>query len=291
MLDTPSFIVLQDSRKLCYQEYGAPDGDTVIYAHGGPSCRLEGEIFHEAAIAKGFRIIATDRPGYGQSDVHPHNSLPDYVDDIEQLTAALEIDMFAHIGWSGGGPPTLAVARHIPERLTCAISLAGMPGIEAPEDRQLLSKADRTAVKLLDKSPFMFRAFFGLMGALEKVVPESYYKSFISASGADDARILSVPANKKIMQRIQAEVFRTGSKGLAWDAEMDYEDFGFRPNEIEFPVHIFQGNEDNFVSYELQKKYAAMMPYAVWHDLPGRGHFFPMEMQMEILSLARAVMI
>ncbi|KAA6232571.1 hypothetical protein FP507_05370 [Chlorobium phaeovibrioides] len=72
---------------------------------------------------------------------------------------------------------------------------------------------------------------------------------------------------------------------------MDYEDFGFRPNEIEFPVHVFQGNEDNFVSYELQKKYAAMMPYAVWYDLPGRGHFFPMEMQMEIHSLARAVMI
>lgn len=287
--DAPQFLTLADGRKLCFQEYGDPEGRPVIYAHGAPSCRLEGSIFDRDAAANGFRFIATDRPGFGQSDFMPKRQWKDYVSDIEQLTAHLGIDNFGHIGWSGGGPPTLAVARYIPHRLDFAISLAGQPALEDPEDKKLLSKADQVAVSLLHTSPLFFRSFFSLMSAMEKLTPKQYLDSFIKSSGPDDARILSTPEVREWFGGVEAEAFRQGGKGVSWDAEIDYTGFGFKAEEIEFPVHVFQGDEDNYVPHDLQKKYMSRVPNAVWHELPGRGHFFPVETTAEIMAMAKGM--
>ncbi len=284
--DDPRFLTLTDGRRLCFQEYGDPEGHPVVYAHGAPSCRLEAVVFDEDARRHGLRLISTDRPGFGQSDFLPKRSWKDYVFDVEQLTAHLGIDRFGHIGWSGGGPPTLAVARYIPERLDFAISLAGQPGLEAPEDRQLLSRADRMVVSLLHSSPLFFRSFFGLLSLMEKHSPEQYYASFVKAARPDDARILSKPEVKKWFLEVEAESFRQGCKGVSWDAEIDYTGFGFLAQEIDFPVHVFQGDCDDFVPHDLQRKYVDRMANAVWHELPGRGHFFPVEMTGEIMALA-----
>jgi pimeloyl-ACP methyl ester carboxylesterase len=285
--DNPQFLTLADGRKLCFQEYGDPQGRPIIYAHGAPSCRLEGDIFDQDAAKNGFRIVAIDRPGFGQSDFLPGRQWTDYVSDMEQLTAHLGIDKFGHIGWSGGGPPTLAVARFIPDRLDFAISLAGQPGLESPEDKKLLSKADQVAVSLLHASPLFFRSFFRMMSAMEKMAPQKFLDSFIKSAGPDDARILSRPEVRDWFAAVEAEAFRQGGKGVAWDAEIDYTGFGFKAAEISFPLHVFQGDQDNFVPYDLQKKYMSNVPNSVWHDLPGRGHFFPVEMTGEIIALAR----
>jgi pimeloyl-ACP methyl ester carboxylesterase len=136
----------------------------------------------------------------------------------------------------------------------------------------------------------MFKGFFKLMSGMEKMAPETLYKSFINSSCPDDARILSIPENKKLFQEIQAEAFRQGGRGTAWDAAIDYSDFGFRPEEITYPVHVFQGDQDTYVPHELQRKNMDRLPNAVWHELPGRGHFFPMEMQAMIFKQARELM-
>lgn len=283
----PEFLTLPDGRQLCYQQYGAPQGDPVIYAHGAPSCRLECAIFDEAAKKFGFRMIATDRPGFGQSDFQPGRRWNNYVEDIEQLTAHLVIDSFGHIGWSGGGPPTLAVARYIPQRLDFAISLAGQPPLESPEDVDLLNQADQVAISLLHKSPLLFRSFFKIMSAMEKHSPNAMYETYIKSSNAYDANILNQTETKAWFNDVEAEAFRQGAKGVAWDAEIDYEDMGFRAAEIDYPVHVFQGDADNYVTYELQKKLVANMPNGELHFLPGKGHFFPVEMPEDILTFAR----
>ncbi|MBU1156108.1 MAG: alpha/beta hydrolase [Proteobacteria bacterium] len=288
--DTPRFLTLADGRKLCFQEYGDPQGHPVVYAHGAPSCRLEGAIFAKDAAQRGLRLIATDRPGFGQSDFLPGRQWTDYVKDVEQLTAHLGIGNFGHIGWSGGGPPTYAVAHYIPERLDFAISLAGQPGLEDPEDKKLLSKADQVAVSLLHTSPFFFRSFFNMMSAMDKLTPKLYYNSFTKSSGPDDARILNKPEVREWFSQVEAEAFRQGGKGVSWDAEIDYTGFGFRAQDVTYPVHVFQGDQDNYVPYDLQKKFMSNMPNSVWHDLPGRGHFFPVEMTTEIMDLAKSLL-
>ena len=123
-LDT-RFFTTPDGRTLAYVEYGDPGGVPVFYAHGGPGSRLEGILFHVAAAQHGFRFIATDRPGMGQSSFMSGRRLLDYPRDIADLADALGIDRFGVLGWSGGGAHTVVCGYAIPERLLFNVSLCG----------------------------------------------------------------------------------------------------------------------------------------------------------------------
>lgn len=52
MADAPHReITLTDGRVLAYAEYGSPSGQPIIYCHGTPSARVEGELIVDRAIA------------------------------------------------------------------------------------------------------------------------------------------------------------------------------------------------------------------------------------------------
>src|SRR3954463_4716799 len=91
---TSQSLRLADGRRLCFAEYGAPDGAPVIYLHGTPGSRLQGVHAHDAALSRDVRLICPDRPGYGGSTFR-RSSMLDYVDDIVALADALSIDRFA----------------------------------------------------------------------------------------------------------------------------------------------------------------------------------------------------
>src|SRR5215510_1581231 len=97
---------LRDGRTLAYAEYGRPDGQPIIYCHGSPSSRVEGDLFFDpAALADlAVRIIVPDRPGMGRSDFQPGRRIVDWPGDIEQLAVALNLESFTVIGESGGSP-------------------------------------------------------------------------------------------------------------------------------------------------------------------------------------------
>ena len=74
--------LLTDGRVISYIEYGDPDGIPVFYAHGCPSSCIESQIFHDEAVRTKFRLIATDRPGMGESSFHKGREVLDYAKDI-----------------------------------------------------------------------------------------------------------------------------------------------------------------------------------------------------------------
>jgi hypothetical protein len=85
-------IRLKDGRDLSYTVFGvkSPEpGKTIIYFHGFMSSRLEASVLHDKAIEIGVRIIAADRPGYGESTHDPNRTPDSSVKDIEQLLEAL----------------------------------------------------------------------------------------------------------------------------------------------------------------------------------------------------------
>ncbi len=71
----------------------------------------------ETAAQCGGRLIAVDRPGYGQSDPRSDRTLLSWADDIVGLTDSLKINRFSIIGFSAGTPYTLACAHSLPSRV------------------------------------------------------------------------------------------------------------------------------------------------------------------------------
>lgn len=147
---TAPFVTLSDGRRLAYDTKGKLSNKHVaIYVHGSPSCRLEHLGLSEDLLNKlDIRLVALDRPGYGQSDLHYGRSYQSFVSDLEQLADQLRIDRFFLIGVSGGGPYSWATAAYAPQRVKGVLifSGAGNLGQMALSDSSvLLTKLEEVA--------------------------------------------------------------------------------------------------------------------------------------------------
>ena len=124
-------IVLGDGRALQVAEWGPEDGTPVVVIHGTPGSRLfcPDPLVTEAA---GVRMLAFDRPGYGRSEpARRPLRHADVVSDVVELLDVFGIERVPVIGWSGGGPYTLACGAFASGRVTSVAAVCS-PG-EATE--------------------------------------------------------------------------------------------------------------------------------------------------------------
>src|SRR5262245_40253090 len=87
-------LALDDGRELAFAELGAPDGTPVFGFHGTPGSHRQIAVCDAAARAEGVRLIAPDRPGYGQSTFHRDRRLVDWPRDVAALADHLGLARF-----------------------------------------------------------------------------------------------------------------------------------------------------------------------------------------------------
>lgn len=283
---------LDDGRTLAYTDCGDPEGIPVFHAHGGPGSRLEGQIFDATAKKRGYRIITTDRPGMGESTYLEGRRLADYPNDIAALADHLAIDRFGVTGWSGGGAHTTVCGFAIPDRLLFNMTFAGytnfseMPGAET----YLKSRMDQASVGLSQTHPRLFRFFFDLMGASEKLIPEAYFHALTKKLCAADREIAADSFFQECFMEEEREAFRQGSRGVATDAAVHYVDWGCSLSDIPCRLHVFHGTEDLLVPVEYGRHIISQVPHGELHLLDGVGHLFPFRYQDMIFDTADAEM-
>ncbi len=105
---------------LYVEECGNPDGQPVVFLHGGPGggCSPEDRQFFDPAH---YRIILFDQRGAGRST--PHASLVDnttwyLVEDIETIRKAVGVESWLVFGGSWGSTLALAYAQKHTERVS-----------------------------------------------------------------------------------------------------------------------------------------------------------------------------
>ncbi|MFI1015934.1 alpha/beta fold hydrolase [Streptomyces sp. NPDC020965] len=116
--------------KLAYEEWGDPRGHPVFLLHGTPGSRLGPRPRPFDLHKLGIRLIAYDRPGYGQSDRHAGRSVVDAAADVRAVADALDIPRYSVVGRSGGGPHALACAAIDRDRVASAAAVVSV----APPD-------------------------------------------------------------------------------------------------------------------------------------------------------------
>lgn len=93
------------------------DGEPVVFVHGNVSSSL---FWQESILAlpDGFRGIAPDLRGFGESETAPVNAtrgLGDFADDLYSLLDTLDIDRAHFVGWSMGGGIVMRILLERPE--------------------------------------------------------------------------------------------------------------------------------------------------------------------------------
>jgi len=238
-------------------EAGSPP---VLLAHGGGQTRLSWRRTQERLAAAGFRAIAIDLRGHGESDWAPsgHYRIEDFADDLLRVADRL------------GTPPALVGA-----------SLGGLSGLIAEGEIRPGSFASLT---LVDIAPNMEPAGVArVMGFMAAHLESGF------ASPEEAANIVDIyrprEGRRTPVERI-APYLREGADGRwrwHWDprfitsvmssrGEARMERLGDAAAGLSCPVHLIRGGSSDLVSPEGAGAFLELVPHARFTDIAGAGH-------------------
>ncbi|MFV0493604.1 alpha/beta fold hydrolase [Mycobacterium sp.] len=271
--DDARTLVLADGRDLAYQEYGDPGGFPVFYFHGTPSCRLEGVFADGAASRQGFRLVAVDRPGYGRSTFAPGRRFADWPADVCALADALGWAEFGVAGHSGAGPHLFACGVFIsPKRLKFIGALGPWGPLATPEIIGDLNLADSGYALVARHAPWTFGAAFAPVGWCAKYVPRLLGWFVAESLPETDRQHLRDSGFRRHFNAIQAEAFRQGGRGGAYESLLDYRPWDFEVARIAVPTHIWQGERDGLIPRAMSEYLERTIPGVDMHWVAGKGH-------------------
>lgn len=253
---------MSDDRNLSYVEYGPKEGVPLFYFHGFPGSHKDLQLFggEELAEKLQLRIIAVNRPGYGDSDSQPERSLSDWPADVVALADHLGINKFSILGYSGGAPFALSCAYAIPDRLEQVVVVSGMTPVEAPE-------AKKGKAMLIPKAPKLMAK--GMSKMLHKK-PEKFEANMLEGFPEVDRAVLG-DVQEDLMNTME-EAFRSGYQGALEDAKIYKSAWDFDLSQIDQEVILWHGGKDENVKIEVAEFVIENLPHCTQHIKPEEGH-------------------
>lgn len=280
-------LILPDGRTLGYAEYGDKQGKPIFYLHGGQESRLSSAFMDSTATKLGIWLIAPDRPGVGLSDYKEGRTFLDWPDDMKNLADHLKIDHFSIFGLSGGGPHVLACAVQIPKRLNnitlvSAAAPYNMKGslkgmwlpvkvihwlADAKNDKGLRKIIQNDVVQMINKPEKRLKQFQNYLPKPDKqlmIQYPAYGYDFISGS---------------------IESYRNGIDGVVQEWKLYVSDWGFNIRDIDQPVTLWFGANDNLSPKNRAHFYARELPNSTLRLLENEGHFSLIRNHLESILL------
>ena len=230
----------------------AGSGPALVMLHGLPFQRgmwapqLSG-------LSKGFRVIAPDLRGFGESGLPPGETTVDsYADDIADLIAHWKTGPVLLAGHSMGGYIALAFARRHPKLLRGLVFVASR---STADDAETASNRRSVAARLRSESP-QFVA--------ESMLPR------MPASGNRDPTLLS--AIRALMEPLRADGIAQAQLALA-----------SRPDstpllpQVSCPALVVAGEKDAIIPLEDAGIFAAGFRQGRLEVVEGAGHMLSWE--------------
>ncbi|MBP7687551.1 MAG: alpha/beta hydrolase [Thermoflexales bacterium] len=278
-----STVRLHDGRQVGYAEYGDLSGQPVVFFQGTPSSRL---LHPDEAITRemGVRLIVIDRPGFGLSDFKPKRTVLDWADDVSEVLNLLKIERFALVGISGGGPYVAACALKIPQRLTAALMVSSGGPADAPGALDGIARQRRLGYWAAQHAPWLLYATLWLTKNPQRN-PEKFFQAYTGISAAPDQAIIQRPEMTAMLKRNYAEATRRyGVRGFAQEVILVGKPWGFRLQDVTFPVGLWHGDCDTSTPIGMARYMAQAMPHSTARYFPGEGHWLLFTHWREILA-------
>lgn len=306
-------VKLPDGRRVAYREQGISQElarHTILVVHGFLSSRLAGipGIKNRLLEEFGVRLIAYDRPGFGESDPLLHKSLRTSAQDMAHIADSLGVkEKFWVIGYSTGGIHAWAAMKYIPDRLA-GVSLFApggnfyAPNMTKQESGELwraLNFRRKWLYRIARWAP-SFLPYFCRRTILENM--NNLQTDYLVTVGKDNVLMQQEMFMKALMRDVEESVRQGDVATIAHELLIQVRPSGFHlsdfrmrkklPNSGLFyrlknfwkeeergwegfsaPIHIWQGTEDQIVPLGINEFAVRMVPQAVLHRLEGEGHF------------------
>jgi pimeloyl-ACP methyl ester carboxylesterase len=263
-----------DGRQLRVEEAGDPAGTPILMHHGVPGAgHLYGRHVADAKN-RGIRLIAYDRPGYGDSTPQPGRSVADCAADVRAVAANLGIERLGVWGHSGGGPHALACAALLPDIVVAVASLAGGApyrahgldyfagmGAENVEDIRLT----------LEDEPAARAKLVGDRERMLEMTAKDMENAFPTLVSAVDAAAFT-PELAEWLVACTHDGLAPGGDGWWDDGLAELHHWGFDLETIRVPVQLWHGRHDRFVPFQHGEWLVSRIPGVDAHLSDDDGH-------------------
>ena len=266
-------VKLSDGRSLSFARFGDPSGKPVFYFHGFPGSRLEPQSNHDAFLKAGIQLLALDRPGIGHSTRKNKRKLLDWPDDVVEIAKILKLEKFSILGVSGGGPYALACARAIPGYLNKVTVACGLGPIDAPNATSGMMLSNRVRFRYGKFFPPVLHLATFLMVRQLSSKPAKGLKKFVEGLPEPDRLVLSKTDAQDFVAASAVEGVRQGSGPLLEEIGIYSRSWGFKLEDLNVPVSLFQGEVDIDVPASMARHQASLIPDCEINLYPNDGHF------------------
>jgi len=266
-------VKLSDGRSLSFARFGDPSGKPVFYFHGFPGSRLEPQSNHDAFLKAGIQLLALDRPGIGHSTRKNKRKLLDWPDDVVEIAKIIKLEKFSILGVSGGGPYALACARAIPGYLNKVTVACGLGPIDAPNATSGMMLSNRVLFRYGKFFPPVLHLSTFLMVRQLSSKPAKGLKKFVEGLPEPDRLVLSKTDAQDFVAASAVEGVRQGSGPLLEEIGIYSRSWGFKLEDLNVPVSLFQGEVDIDVPASMARHQASLIPDCEINLYPNDGHF------------------
>lgn len=247
-----------DNLEVAYDDVGS--GPAVVLIHGFPLNRRMWQPQLTALAAAGYRVIAPDLRGFGESAPGDGPwTMERFADDVAVLLDRLGILRAAVVGMSMGGYVLLTLLERHPSKVAAAVWLCS----RASGDDEV-GKARRT--QLADE--------------VEAGRPQVVTGAFSDALFAPQTPKLQPALITEVAAFMQSASLQGLAGGLR--ALRDRKDYTPLLGRFGRPALVFGAEHDRAVPAEQARQLAAGLPHATYHLIPEAGHMANLEQPDEV---------
>jgi len=267
-------VTLPDGRTIDVYVSGPENGLPLVFHSGTPGAAIPLRGLERAAHARGLRLVATSRPGYGGSTRQSGRTVVDVVGDTAAVLESLDAERCVVAGWSGGGPHALACAARL-EAAIATLVIAGVAPYDVP-DLDFLAGMGQDNVEEFGAA---LRGEADVRAFLEVIRPDllNITAEQVAAGFGDDLlpdvdRAVLTDEFAEDLAASFREAVRVSVDGWVDDDIAFTKPWGFDLAEITIPTALWQGSEDRMVPFSHGEWFAKHLPQATVHLEQGEGH-------------------
>jgi pimeloyl-ACP methyl ester carboxylesterase len=285
-------FVTRSGRKLEVQEYGDAAGHPVLFFHGMIGSHYQASYIADQAAQGGFRIIAPNRPGVGLSEFVKRKSPLEAVDDVEDVTAALELDDFSVVGISGGTPYALAAFYRLGRRVKTVTVISGMGPMRLRGAVRSMDHRRRMVLELGSRYPHLAMRFFQKARYRFLADPDRFLNRLVATWSLPDQQAFQRRDVYDLFMKDLEQVFTEGKGPETLSQELAiYRNYGFSVADLpaDTRVTLWHGLADNIVPVTMAWAMTQTLPNSEAHFVPG-GHFVAVDIADQIISRLRQLL-
>lgn len=298
---THGYVTIKPGTQLHYVEMGS--GPAVCLCHGFPECWLSWRHQIPALADAGFRVLALEMKGYGDSTAPPdieEYSQEEICKDLSVFLDKMGISQAVFIGHDWGGATVWNMALFYPERVRAVASLntpyrPSEPGVDVMEkiraipvfDYQLYFQKPGVAEAELEKNPsrtlkIMIRSTRkeDKLGGLSLDIPNVQKRGGLLVGLPEDppsSSLMPKPVLQYYIQQFQKSGFRgplhwyrNMQKNWDWNASS-------QGRKIQVPALMVTAGKDMVLHPNMSKNMEKWIPQLTREHIEDCGHFTQME--------------